>query len=161
MLIEILRSRVAHYLHPCISDEQYGFMPGRGTADSILALRNIIKKTSIRQERELWILFVDYTKAFDSVDHCKMLKAMKDLGVPDHLTWLVQKLYDKANGCIRVEDDHTEMFPFKRGVRQGCPLYPLLFIAVREVIMRKVESELSERPWNHRRWTCSLELAVC
>ena len=159
VLIEILRRRTANFVHPEISEEQFGFMPGKGTTDAILTLRNIIEKTLVRQEQVLWILFVDYTKAFDSVDHRKLWEALDELGVPHHLTWLIQNLYGKAVGKIKVDQDYTGMFPFERGVRQGCPLSPLLFNACGEVIMRRVEEELDDlsgitiggrRVWNLR-----------
>ena len=79
VLIEVIRSRMAYYVHPEIAEEQFGFMPGKGTADAILALRNIIEKTLKRQDKTLWILFVDYTKAFDSIEHPKIWNALEEL----------------------------------------------------------------------------------
>lgn len=145
VMIEILRSRIAYFLHSEISEDQFGFMPGKGTSDAILTLRNIIEKTLSRQDQKLWVLFIDYTNTFDSVDHRKMWEALREIGVPHHLIWLVQNLYEKALGKIRIEQDHTHLFPFKGGVRQGCPLSLLLFIACGEVIMRRLAEELPAR----------------
>ena len=76
VLLSILQRRLAHFIHPEISEEQFGFMPGRVTAEAILTFRNVIEKVVKRQQQELWILFIDYTKAFDTVDHAVMWKAL-------------------------------------------------------------------------------------
>lgn len=76
-----------------------------------------------------------------------------------HLIRLVQNLYGKATGKIRVEDDRTQQLPFKRGVRQECPLSPVLFIACGEMIMKNMKVRRTSRyhPWR----TDNLEFAVC
>jgi hypothetical protein len=139
ILLEILRQRLAHYLTPEIAEEQFGFTAGKGTTDAILVLRNIIQKVAKkREEDQVWFLFVDYSKAFDSVYHDALWNCLMDFGVPSHLTWMLKRLYDRAKGVVRVGDQHTEEFPFKKGVRQGCLVSPLLFNAIGEKIMRTV-----------------------
>lgn len=145
ILLEVIRNRLAYFINPEIAEVQFGFMPGKGTSDAILALRNIIEKTVKKQNQQLWIMFVDYRKAFDSVEHSKMWQALRDLGAPVHLIWLIEKLYNEAEGTVRLNNEHTQQFPLGRGVRQGCPLSPLLFNACGEIIMRRVQQELGER----------------
>ena len=70
---------------------------------------------------------------------------MLDFGAPKHLVWLLKSLYDNSYGMIRVDQQHTDKFRFERGVRQGCPLSPLLFLTCGEDIMRSVEAELPDR----------------
>ena len=140
-LLEIVRRR-QYYIGPQIAEEQFGFTPGKGTADAILALRLIIEKVIKKQNSDLHILFIDYSKAFDTVYHSFLWKVLTDLGVPQHLVWLIRKLYEKATGIVRVDDDNTEEFEFGKGVRQGCLLSPFLFNAVGESIMRKVENTI-------------------
>ncbi|XP_063592486.1 uncharacterized protein LOC134769676 [Penaeus indicus] len=95
ILLEILRQRLAHYLVPQIAEEQFGFTAGKGTTEAILVLRNIIQKVAKKQEADqVWFLFVDYSKAFDSVYHDALWKTLLDLGVPSHLTWLLKGLYN-------------------------------------------------------------------
>ena len=65
--------------------------------------------------------------------------------VPQHLIWLMQKLYSKATGVLRIAGEHTDQFPFEKGVRQGCVLSPMLFNTCGEMIMRILESEIPER----------------
>ena len=125
-----------HYLDPEIAEEQFGFTAGKGTTDAILVLRNIIQKVAKKDdENQVWFLFVDYSKAFDSVFHDVLWKTLEEFGVPQHLIWLIKCLYDKAKGVVRVNDQQTEEFSLK-GVRQGCLMSPLLFNTVGERIMR-------------------------
>ena len=131
---------------PQIAEEQFGFVAGKGTTDAILTMRNIIEKTVKRQDQQLWLMFVDYSKAFDTVNHNVLWKTLLDFGTPKHLVWLLERLYSKATGVIRVADGHTDQFPFEQGVRQGCIVSPLLFNACGETIMRQVEETVDERP---------------
>ena len=146
VLLEIIRCRISHYVMPQIAEEQFGFVTGKGTTDAILTIRNIIEKTIKRQDQELWMMFVDYSKAFDSVQHSALWKSLIEFGTPEHLVWLLEKLYTKASGVIRLADDHTDQFQFEQGVRQGCIISPLLFNACGEAIMRQVEETLKDRP---------------
>ena len=146
VLLEIIRCRLAHYITPQIAEEQFGFVAGKGTTDAILTLRNIIEKTVKRQDQQLWMMFVDYSKAFDTVNHDVLWKTLLDFGTPNHLVWLLKRLYSKATGVIRVADGHTDPFPFEQGVRQGCIISPMLFNACGESIMRQVNEAVDERP---------------
>ena len=146
VLLEIIRSRLAHFVMPQIAEEQFGFVAGKGTTDAILTIRNIIEKTVKRQDQQLWLMFIDYSKAFDTVNHAALWKTLLDFGAPKHLVWLLERLYSEATGVIRVADDHSDEFPFEKGVRQGCTVSPLLFNACGEAIMRQVKETLDERP---------------
>ena len=146
-MLEILKKRLQNYLNPEIAEEQFGFTAGKGTTDAILVARNIIQKVAKKDdENQVWFLFIDYTKAFDSVYHDVLWRTMNEFGVPHHLVWLIKNLYDKATGVVRVADQHTEGFSFQKGVRQGCLISPLLFNTVGERILREVEERLTERP---------------
>ncbi len=145
VLLEVIRSRLAYYIMPQIAEEQFGFVSGKGTTDAILTLRNIIEKTVKRQDQDLWLMFIDYSKAFDTVNHSALWNSLSDFGVPRHLVWLMARLYTKATGVIRVMDSHTDQFQFEKGVRQGCIVSPLLFNACGEDIMRQVQETLDDR----------------
>ena len=145
VVLEVIRCRLAHFIMPQIAEEQFGFVAGKGTTDAILTLRNIIEKTVKRQEQQLWLMFVDYSKAFVTVSHAVLWRTLLEFGTPKHLVWLLERLYSKATGVIRVADGHTEKFPFEQGVRQGCILSPLLFNACGEAIMRQVKETVEER----------------
>uniref|UniRef100_H3B9I2 Reverse transcriptase domain-containing protein n=1 Tax=Latimeria chalumnae TaxID=7897 RepID=H3B9I2_LATCH len=117
ILLEILRQRISHFTSTEIGEEQFGFVQGKGTMDAILILRNIIKKVVKKKvDTQLWLLFVDYVKAFDTVAHSALWDTLIEFGVLKHLVWLVSKLYEKANGCVQVLGENTDEFPFEKGV---------------------------------------------
>ena len=79
---------------------------------------------------------IDYTKAFDCVDHNKLWKILKEMGIPDHLTYLLRNLYAGQEATVRTRHGTTDWFPIGKGVRQGCILSPCLFSLYAEYIMR-------------------------
>ena len=80
--------------------------------------------------------FIDYAKTFDCVDHNKLWKILKEMGIPDHLTCLLRNLYAGQEATVRTEHGTTDWFQIGRGVHQGCMLSPCLFILYAEYIMR-------------------------
>ena len=85
--------------------------------------------------------FVDYAKAFDCVDHNKLWKILKEMGIPDHLTWLLRNLYAGQEITVRTGHGTTDWFQIGKGVRQGCILSPCLFNLYAEYIMRNAGLE--------------------
>ena len=81
------------------------------------------------------ICFIDYTKAFDCVDHNKLWKIPKDMGIPDHLTCLLRNLYAGQEATVRTGHGTTDWFQIGKGVCQGCILSPCLFNFYAEYIM--------------------------
>ena len=73
------------------------------------------------------ICFIDYTKAFDCVDHNKLLKSLKEMGISDHLTCLLRNLYAGQEATVRTGHGTTDWFQVGKGVHQGCILSPCLF----------------------------------
>ena len=127
------------YITSEIAEEKFGFLNGKGTTDAILTLRNIIEKTTKRQDGQIWIMFVDYATVFDTVHHNTLWKTLVEFGVPQRQVWLVEKLYSRAAGVIRVDGTRTNSFRFEKDVRQGCILSPMLFNICGEKIMRSVK----------------------
>ena len=82
------------------------------------------------------ICFIDYAKAFDCVDHNKLWKILKELGIPDHLTCLLRNLYAGQEATVRTGHGTTDWFQIGKGVHQGCMLSPCLFNLYAEYIMR-------------------------
>ena len=89
--------------------------------------------TSIGSNLEL---FTDYAKAFDCVDHNKLWRLLQELGIPDHLTFLLRNLYAGQEATVRTGHGKTDWFQIGKGVRQGCILSPCLFNLYAEHIMR-------------------------
>ena len=92
VMLKILRASLQQYVNQEILDIQAGFRKGRGTKDQITNTRWIIEKAR-ELEKNIYLCFLDYTKAFDYVDHNKLWKTLKEMGIPDHLTCLLRNLY--------------------------------------------------------------------
>ena len=118
-----------------LPDVQAGFRKGRGTRDQIANIPWIIKKAREFQ-KNINFCFIDYTKAFDCVDHNKLWKILKEMGIPDHLTCLLRNLYAGQEATVRTGHGTTDWFQIGKGVFQGCILSPCLFNLYAENIMR-------------------------
>ena len=77
--------------------------------------------------KNIYFCFIDYTKAFDSVDHNKLWKILKEMGIPEHLTCLLRNLYAGREAIVRTEHGTIDWFQIGKGVYQGCILSPCLF----------------------------------
>ena len=87
-------------------------------------------------QKNIYYCFIDYTKAFDSVDHNKLWKILQEMGIPDHLTCLLRNLSVGQEATVRTGHGTTDWFQIRKGVRQGCILSPCLFNLYAEYIMR-------------------------
>ena len=78
-------------------------------------------------QKSIYFCFIEYVKAFDSVDHNKLWKILKEMGIPDHLTYLLRNLYASQETTVRTGHGTTDWFQIGKGVHQGCILSPCLF----------------------------------
>ena len=106
-----------------------------GIRDQIANIRWIIKKAREFQ-KNIYFCFIDYDKAFDCVDHNKLWKILKEMGLPDHLTCLLRNLYAGQEATVRTGHGTTDWFQIGKGECQGCILSPCLFNLYAEYIMR-------------------------
>ena len=102
VMLKILQARLQQYVNWEPPDVQAGFRKGRGTRDQIVNICWIIKKEREFQ-KNIYFCFIDYAKAFDCVDHNKVWKILKDLGIPDHLTCLLRNLYAGQEATVRMD----------------------------------------------------------
>ena len=123
-----------------LADVQAGFRKGRGTRDQIANICWIIEKAREFQ-KNIYFCFLDYAKAFDCVDHNKLWKILKEMGIPDHLTCLFRNLYAGQEATVRTGHGTTDWFQIGKGVRQGWILSPCLFNLYAEYIMRNTGLE--------------------
>ena len=137
---KILQARLQQYMNRELPDVHAGFRKGRGTRDQIANIRWIIKKSRDFQ-KNIYFCFIDYAKAFDCVDHNKLWKNLKEMGIPDHLTCLLRNLYSGQEGTVRTGHGTTDWFQIAKRVRQGCILSPCLFNLYAEYIMRSAGLE--------------------
>ena len=139
-MLKILQARLQQYVNHELPDIQAGFRKSRGTKDQIANICWIIKKA-----REFWkniyFCFIDYAKAFDCVDHNRLWKILKEMGIPDHLTCLLRNLYAGQEATVKPGHRTIDWFQIGKGVRQGCILSSCLFNLYAEYIMRNAGLE--------------------
>ena len=123
-----------------LPDVQTGFTKGRGTRDQIANIHWIIKKAREFQ-KNIDFCFIDYPKTFDCVDHNKLWKILKEMGIQDHLTCFLRNLYAGQEATVRTGHGTTDWFQIGKGIRQGYILSPCLFNFYAEYIMRNAGLE--------------------
>ena len=133
-----------------LPDVQAGFRKGRGTRDQIANIRQIMEKAREFQ-KNIYFCFVDQAKAFDSVDHNKLWKILKEMEIPDHLTCLLRNLYAGQKAMVRTGHGTTDWFQIGKGVCQGCILSPCLFNFDAEYIMRNAGIKIAGKNINNLR----------
>ena len=134
-MLKILQARLQQYVNQELSDVQAGFRKGRGTRDQIANICWIIEKAREFQ-KSIYFCFIDYTNAFDCVDHSKLWKSFKEVGIPDHLICLLQNLYAGEETTVRIGHGTTDWFQIGKEVRQGCIFSPCLLNLYAEHIMQ-------------------------
>ena len=133
-MFKILQASLQQYINCELPDAQADFRKGRGTRDQIANIHWIIKKAREFQ-KNFYFCIIDYAKAFDCVDHKKLWKILRDMGIPDHLTCLLRNLYAGQETTVRTGHRTTDWFQIGKGIRQGCILSPCLFILFAEYVM--------------------------
>ena len=122
-MLKILQARLQQYVNRELPDVQAEFIKGRGTRDPIA---NICWITEKAREFQKKICFIDYTKDFDCVDHNKLWKILKEIGIPDYLTCLLRNRYAGQEATVRTGHGTTDWFQIGKGVCQGCILTVLI-----------------------------------
>ena len=134
-MLKILQARLQQYMNHELPDIQDVFRKGRGTINQIANINWIIKKAKGFQ-KNIYFCFIAYAKGFDCVDHNKLWKILKEMGIPAHLTCFLRNLYAGQERTVRTGHGTTDWFKIGKGVRQGCILSPCLFNLYEEYIMR-------------------------
>ena len=114
-MLKILDTRLQHYANEELADVQDGFRKGRGTRDQIANIFWIIEKAREFQ-KNIYHCFMDYTKAFEYVDHNKLWKALKEVGIPDCLTCLLRNLYAGQEAIFRALFGTTDWLKIEKGI---------------------------------------------
>ena len=107
VMLKVLKARLQQYVNCELPDVQVGFTKGRGTRYQIANIHWIIKKAWAFQ-KNIYFCFIDYAKAFDCVDHNKLWKILKEMGIPDHLTCLLRNLYAGQEATVRTRYGTTD-----------------------------------------------------
>ena len=120
VILKILQARLQQYVKHELPDVQARFRKGRGTRDQIANICWIMEKAREFQ-KNIYFCIIDYAKAFDCVDHNKLLEILKEMGIPDHLTCLLRNLYAGQEETVRTGHGTTDWFQI--GKRSTSRLY--------------------------------------
>ena len=121
------------------ASEQPGFRKGRGIRDQIANICWIMEKArEYQKKKKIYFCFIDYMEVFDCIDHSKLWKILKEMGIPDHLTCLLRNLYAGQEATVRTGHGTTDRFQIGKGVCQGSLLSPCLFNFYAKYIMSNV-----------------------
>ena len=142
VVLKILQARLQQYVNYELPDVQAGFTKRRGTRDQIANILWIIEKAREFQ-KNIYFYFIDYAllttsallTTIDCVDHNKLWKFLKEIGIPDHLTSLLRNLYTSQEATVRIGHGTTDQFQIGKGVCRGFISSPCLFNLYAEYIM--------------------------
>ena len=115
VMLNILQARLQQYMNCELPDVQVGFNIGRGTRDQVANIHWVIKKAEEFQ-KNIYFCFIDYVKAFDCVGHNKLWKILKEIGIPDHLIYLLRNLYAGQEATVRTGHGTTDWLQIRKGV---------------------------------------------
>ena len=132
---KMLLNRLVPFVGPLLRKNQNGFRRGRTTLSQILCLRRLLEEAQA-SNRDLALVFVDFSKAFDSVDREKMFEILKLYGIPDKIISAIRVLYTDTSSTILTTDGETPPFSINAGILQGDTLAPFLFIIVVDYVLR-------------------------
>ena len=135
VMLKMFQAGLQQHMNKELPDVQAGFWKGRGTRDQIANIRWIIEKVKEFQKRSL-LLLPNYAKDFDCVDHNKLWRILKEMGIPDHPTCVLRNLYAGQKATVRTRHGKTDWFKIGKGVCQVCILSPCLLNLYAEYIMR-------------------------
>ena len=163
VMLKILQARFHQYMNHELPDVQAGFRKGRGTRDQISTSVRSPKKAR-ESQKNIYFCFIDYAKAFDCVDHNKLWKILKEMGIPDHLTCLLRNLYAGQKATVRTGHGITDWFQIGKRVCQGCILSPCLFNLHAEYIMRNTgldEAQAEKKLPKEISITSDMQIHIC
>ena len=125
----ILLKRLINFidLKNLLSPEQIGFIKGKRTSDHIFFLQTIVEKIVRRNKKKLYVVFIDFKKAYDTVNRELLMKRLQSLGINGIFMRNIMAMYEKTEYCIKLNNGHTLPIKSNLGLKQGCPLSPMLF----------------------------------
>ena len=138
VMLKILQPKLQQDMNHELPDVQAGFRKGRGTRDQISNIHWIIEKGREFQ-KNIYFCFINYANAFGCVDQNKLWKILKEMEIPDHLTFLLRNLYVDQEATVRTGHGTIDWFQIGKGVHQGFILSPCLFNFYAEYILRNAE----------------------
>ena len=139
-----------------LPETQFGFRKNRRTTDCLFIVNTLIERASC-EKSTLFLCYVDFRKAFDSVDHYCLWKKLVQLGISQQTLTILQSMYSKAMSSLKLSNHEvTDQFRSEVGVRQGCNLSPLLF----SLFISRLEAELAKNKMGTRLWNRPIDLLM-
>ncbi|CAH1244514.1 Hypp7329 [Branchiostoma lanceolatum] len=132
----LILNRLRPFIDKLLRPNQNGFRPSRSTSGQILALRRIVEEVQNHQ-KEAVLIFIDFKKAFDSINRTTMFEILLAYGIPTSIVNAIKIMYDNTSATVLTPEGETDFFKIDTGVLQGDPLAPFLFIIVLDYALRK------------------------
>ena len=141
VLARVLATRLSHLAEGLLPETQCGFRPGRGTTDMIFSARQLQEKC-MELRRPLYMGFIDFTKAFDSVKRELLWEILMRFGCPKKFVQILKLLHDDMSVTVAASGNTTEPFRVRSGVKQGCVIAPTLFSIFISAVLHLAQDHL-------------------